>query len=94
MKYAVLFISAILLFTACKKKKEPLYCYICVMNNSTTSQDQTYVNPHQQIWSDTLCNYNYGMIITYERDHTYKDTFLYNGITLVWSNWTANCTQN
>jgi hypothetical protein len=75
MKYAIfLFISAGLLFAACKKKSNGVGCYVCTYTTKVHSNIPVYDTPRAVISTGTTCNMNDGEIAFYVKTHSVTDT--------------------
>jgi len=81
MKYALLLLSAVLVFTACKKKTERKNCYVCTANDSVWSNQDSLINPHHDIpsggdkpHSGTRCQFTDAMKNYYLKQSTFTDT--------------------
>jgi len=91
MKYTLIFVAAVLAFTACKKKQDKTSCYVCTRKNSVTSNIAALAAANAQVYTDTICNYNDDRIRLYEKDHTYRDTAFTLGDTITYNNWSSTC---
>ena len=75
MKYAIfLFISAGLLFAACKKKSNAVGCYVCTYTTKQHSNIPVFDSARAVVQTGTVCNMNSGEEAFYVRTHTATDT--------------------
>jgi hypothetical protein len=83
MKYALLIISAIVVFSACKKKQDDTHCYYCNRIDSVATNIPKLAEPNVMSGEFELCQYSENRKNLYIRDHTSKDTSYFSNDTLV-----------
>ena len=75
MKYAIiLFISAGLLFAACKKKSNSVGCYVCTTTSKVHSNIPVYDSPRAKVYVGNVCDMNSGEIAFYAKSNSKTDT--------------------
>jgi hypothetical protein len=75
MKYAILlFVSAGLLFAACKKKSNAIGCYVCTYVTKKGSNIPIYDTTRAVTTTGTVCNVNSGQIAFFAKTRSKKDT--------------------
>jgi len=80
-KTIYLFIAMALVLGACKKRQTKTNCYVCRRDAALISNDRGIAIPRHNEGTDTLCNFNQGMVDYFVKSHNYMDTLSYNGET-------------
>lgn len=94
MKNALLLLAAcFVVIASCKKKGMQTGCYYCVANDSTTSTDPTFNNPHDPkagYISGEKCDKTNDQINSLVKENTKTDTIYNNGVMVI-DHWTYSC---
>lgn len=94
MKYAILlFVSAGLLFAACKKKSNAVGCYVCTHVNQKSSNIPGYIVSKPVTSTGTTCNLNSGQAAFYVKQHNATDTITVSltGDTIIYNIEQTTC---
>lgn len=92
MKYALLIISVIVVFSACKKQQDETHCYYCNHIDSVSTNIPKLAEPKTMSSEFDLCQYSESRKNAYIKDHTSKDTTYYSNDTVVVKHKTVACT--
>jgi len=81
----------LLIAVACTKKNTPVHCYVCISNDSVTSNIPVLTNPHHIIDTNNECQFTQGQIDFYITENTKIDTLYNKNDTLELEHWTMAC---